>query len=149
MTVIIGYPDEERVDTLALAVAGDESAFARIVASHHASMTKVCYLVCGDLDLADEAVAAAWPLAWRHLHSVRDPDRLGPWLVSVAANEARQLMRRNRRRSLREIPADEASAGTVSDPAARAAGMDLIEALARLSPDDRTLLDRPYRHVPG
>ena len=40
------------------------------------------------------------------LGSLRDPDRLKPWLVSVAANEARQACRRQRRRALVEIDVD-------------------------------------------
>ncbi|HUG47810.1 MAG TPA: hypothetical protein VMP67_05300 [Candidatus Limnocylindria bacterium] len=40
-----------------------------------AEMTQVCMVVCGDLELADEAVAAAWPIAWRKLNSLHDPDR--------------------------------------------------------------------------
>jgi len=38
-------------------------------------------------------VQSARSIAWRKLSSLRDPERLRPWLVSVAANEARQLVR--------------------------------------------------------
>lgn len=78
------------------AVAGDEAAFARIVATHHDAMSRVAFMVAGDLDLADEATAAPWALAWRKVGSVRAPDRLRSWLVSVAANEARDIVRRRR-----------------------------------------------------
>ncbi len=88
---------------MAQATAGDQAAFARIVRAHHDDMTRVCFVICGDLDLADEAVGAAWPIAWRKLSTLKDPDRLRPWLVSVAANEARQLLRRQRRRTVVEL----------------------------------------------
>ena len=82
-----------------LAAAGDTVAFARIVAAYHADMIRVAYVVSGgDQDIADDAVQAAWSIAWRKLGSLRDPDRLKPWLVSVAANEARQLCRQAARR---------------------------------------------------
>jgi RNA polymerase sigma-70 factor (ECF subfamily) len=138
-------------DTLAAAVAlardGDEAAFGRIVRAYHDDMTRVCFTICGELDLADEAVAAAWAIAWRRLGSLRDPERLRPWLVSVAANEARQLLRRRRRRMVVEITVAPLEDETFADPAARAAEMDLARALARLAPEDRELL--ALRYVAG
>src|SRR3990172_6159960 len=87
-----------------LAAAGDTVAFARIVAAYHADMIRVAYVVSGgSQDLADDAVQSAWSVAWRKLGSLRDPDRLKSWLIAVAANEARQLCRRRRLRSVGQI----------------------------------------------
>ena len=80
--------------TVALAGAGDEAAFAQLVATYHADMARVAFVACGDRELAEDAVQSAWLVAWRKLHSLRDPDRVRPWLLSVTANEARQLVRR-------------------------------------------------------
>jgi DNA-directed RNA polymerase specialized sigma24 family protein len=66
--------------------------------------------------------------------------------VSIAANEARQLVRRRRRRTIVEI----ATVGSTSsglDPAGRIGDLDLTNALARLDPDDRALL--ALRYVAG
>jgi len=82
--------------TVALAGAGDEAAFARLVVSYHADMARVAFTVCGDRELAEDAVQSAWLVAWRKLHSLRDPDRVRPWLLAVTANEARQIVRRRR-----------------------------------------------------
>lgn len=55
-----------------LAAAGDTVEFARIVAAHHADMTRVAYVVCGgDQELAADAVQAAWTIAWKKLGSLR------------------------------------------------------------------------------
>src|SRR3954452_14240487 len=91
---------------VASAAAGDESAFARIVAAHHEDMIRVAYLVTTDTDLAQEAVQSAWQIAWSKLRSLRDEDRLRPWLVSIAANEARQVLRKRSRRRVTEITVD-------------------------------------------
>jgi RNA polymerase sigma factor (sigma-70 family) len=131
---------------VASAASGDEYAFARIVAAHHDDMARVAYVVCRDIDLAQEAVQEAWSVAWRKLPKLREPDRLRPWLVAIAANEARQMMRGNRRRVVREL-AFAPLGDLVLDPASLAAALDLRNALNRLSPDDRALL--ALRYVAG
>ena len=73
---------------------GDEAAFAQLVATYHADMARVAFVACGDRELAEDAVQSAWLVAWRKLHSLRDPDRVRPWLLAVTTNEARQLVRR-------------------------------------------------------
>lgn len=130
--------------TIRQAAAGDTVAFARIVAAYHGDMTRVAYVVSGgDQDAADDAVQSAWAIAWRKLDSLHDPDRLRPWLVSVAANEARQASRRQRRRAVAEIAVDPAD-GFTRDPADRADTIDLERALQHLSADERTLLALRY-----
>ena len=80
------------------------------------------------------------------LGSLRDPERLRPWLMAVAANEARQILRRQRRYQVVQI--EVADIGSPhGDPAAHTALADLAVALGRLSPEDRTLL--ALRHVAG
>jgi RNA polymerase sigma-70 factor (ECF subfamily) len=138
--------EDKLARAVALAAAGDEVAFARIVRAHHDDMTRVCFVICGDLDIADEAVQAAWPIVWRKVGSLRDPSRLRPWLVSIAANEARLLIRRRRRRTVVGLAVSDATAPDV-DPAGRVADIDLTNALARLDPDDRALL--ALRYVAG
>jgi len=147
MTSIPSHLEDSLAAAVASAAAGDEAAFARIVRAHHDDMTRVCFVICGDLDLADEAVGAAWPVAWRKLSTLKDPGRLRPWLVSVAANEARQLLRRQRRRTVVELSVADRGSTAIADPAGRAEDLDLVNALARLDPDDRTLL--ALRYVAG
>jgi RNA polymerase sigma factor (sigma-70 family) len=119
------------------AIAGDEVAFARIVAAHHADMARIAYFVCGDLDIAEEAEQSAWTVAYRRLKDVRDPDRLRPWLMAVAANEARQIARSRRRRTVRELAVGDSEQPRDVDAAAM---LDLADALARLDPKDRAIV---------
>lgn len=129
--------------TVAAAAAGDADALARIVRAYHDDMARVCFVICGDQDLAQEAVQSAWPLAWRKLGTLRDPERLRPWLVSVAVNEARQLVRRQRRRpTVTEIP--DPLGSTDGDPAGDATRIDLAVALQDLPAEDRALLALRY-----
>jgi RNA polymerase sigma factor (sigma-70 family) len=129
---------------VAAAATGDVVAFEQIIERHHRDMARVCVLICGgDADLADDAVQAAWSIVWRKLHTLRDPERLRPWLVSIAANEARHLVR-NRRATVIEIPVSHTSPDDLSRLDAL---LDLRTAIRRLDPDDRALL--ALRHVAG
>ena len=123
------------------AAAGDEIAFARIVAAHHEDMARIAYLVSGDLDVAADAEQAAWANAWRRLGTLRDPARLKGWLMALAANEARQILRSQRRRTVRELGVE----GPASSPdPERAALIDLANALRDLDYRDRTLIGLRY-----
>jgi DNA-directed RNA polymerase specialized sigma24 family protein len=59
MATVMTTIDDSLAGAVALAGAGDETAFARIIRAHHDDMTRVCFVICGDLDVADEAVQAA------------------------------------------------------------------------------------------
>jgi RNA polymerase sigma factor (sigma-70 family) len=128
--------------TVTLAGAGDEAAFARLVATYHADMARVAFAACGDRELAEDAVQSAWLVAWRKLHSLRDPDSVRPWLLAVTANEARQLLRR-RHGPVVEIDV-EVAGDNKTDPSAGIERLDLRRALAHLSPDDRALVAMHY-----
>ena len=131
---------------IAAAADGDEAAFARIVAAHHDDMVRVCFVITRDTDAAHDAVQEAWAIAWRKLRELREPERLRQWLVAIAANEARQTMRRQRRRVVTELRAE----GPPDDDEGTrlwSGQIDLRNALARLSVADRELL--ALRYVAG
>jgi RNA polymerase sigma-70 factor, ECF subfamily len=130
-------------DMLASAAAGDEIAFRRIIAAHHEDMRRVCRAISGDDAISDEAVEAAWVVAWKKLGTVRSPGQLRPWLVSVAANEVRHLLRKRRRRAEIEL-AVSAAREPSDDTTTSAFALDLRAALARLQPDDAALLAMRY-----
>jgi RNA polymerase sigma factor (sigma-70 family) len=138
---------EVLLGAVASAVAGDEAAFARIIAAHHNDVVRVGFLVTGEIELAHEAIQSAWLLAWRHLGTLRDPDRLRPWLMSIAANEARRVLRGRRRRRLVEIPVEDLGVGweaASADGGDRDGRLDLRNALLHLKPDDRAVLAMRY-----
>jgi RNA polymerase sigma-70 factor (ECF subfamily) len=130
--------EPEIASLVADAAAGDAEALAQIMAAHDSDIARVCMVICGEPSLAREAQQTAWISAWRRLGTLRDPMRLRPWLVAVAANEARQLLRRERRRQDREGRA--AAPWMSPDPDASGEWHDLGEALGRLDGDDRRLL---------
>jgi RNA polymerase sigma factor (sigma-70 family) len=136
----IAMDDASAVDTtVRLAAQGDEAAFTQLVSEHRAAMARVAFVICGDPEATHDAVQTAWSIAWRRLHTLRDPDRVRPWLIAIAANEARQMVRTQRRRPVIDIsttlhPDDR------GDPAEAIGLVDLQRALAQLKPDERRLL---------
>ena len=135
-------------ETVRAAAMGDEAAFTQLVARHHRDLLRVAYVICRDSSLAEDSAQAAWAIAWRRLGDVKDPDQVRSWLVAVAANEARRIMR-SRRRSVREISVGDIELSVVpdlrSDPLADGiARADLRRLLDSLDPIDRTLIALRY-----
>ena len=130
------------------AAMGDETAFTELVARHHRDLLRVAYVICRDPALAEDAAQAAWAIAWRRLGDVKDPAQVRGWLVAVAANEARRVMR-SRRQRVREVSVADIELEGVpdlrSDPLADGiASADLRRVLASLDPTDRALIALRY-----
>src|SRR5438128_342996 len=85
------------------APSGAERALAALVRAHHASMSRVAYVITGNSDAAADAVQSAWTIAWQKLDTLRDRSSVRSWLVAIAANEARLGLRRQRHRTVREL----------------------------------------------
>jgi RNA polymerase sigma-70 factor (ECF subfamily) len=123
------------------AQAGDAAAFTALVDTYHGEMVRVAYVVCGDVELARDAAQNAWVKAWRRLGGLREPARVRPWLLAIAANEARQTARSIRRRPVKAIDALEVEP-SAAGPSAES--IDLAAAIGRLDPDDRVLVALRY-----
>lgn len=136
------------------AAQGDLAAFARIVRLHNEDMTRVAFVITGDLDSAAGATGAAWSVAWHGLGSQRTSDGLGPWLCSLVATEAVVVAMCNGAPGTAAPAARPAgTAGPAESPAEptgpadRAADSELERTIARMDPGDRALL--ALRHVAG
>jgi RNA polymerase sigma-70 factor (ECF subfamily) len=129
--------------TVERAIAGDELAFARIVGAYHLDLVRVAYVICGDEDLAEDAAQAAWWIAWRKLPSLRDRERLKPWLVAIAANETRKALKREHRNVIVELKV-RPDPSTGADPSRGVDHVDLANALGHLRPEDRALVALRY-----
>jgi RNA polymerase sigma-70 factor, ECF subfamily len=135
----IAATDQSPSATVAGAVAGDRAAFARLIAAHHDRMMRVAHVITGDPEAAADAVQSAWEKAWKKLGELRDREQVGPWLIAIAANEARQQRRRQMRHSVVDISSLlEGPAG--ANPADEIDLVDLRREVGRLNAEDRTLL---------
>lgn len=123
-------------------IAHDRESFTRLVASLDSDLLRLAFMVSGDPQLAEDAVQTTWERLWHKPPSMRDPERIRSWLLSVAANEARRAARRRKRGLILERR--HAAETEPLDPAARADALDLQLALLRLPVTDRELLALRY-----
>jgi RNA polymerase sigma-70 factor, ECF subfamily len=122
------------------AAGGDRAAFTELVATYHDDMIRLAMVITRDADLANDAAQAAWDQAWRKLRQLRDPLRVRAWLLSIAANEARQALRhRAHLVAMTDTMTDQRPA--TGDPID---AIDLARALATLRPEDRRLIGLRY-----
>lgn len=139
-----GTVERVLVESVAAAAEGDEIAFGRIVAAYHDDLCRVCTYITGDESIAEDAVQSAWSTAWRKLGSLREPERLRPWLMRVAVNEAKRQLEKRNRRSRTEVHIDATRLPGGPDPATGVSSLDVLAAIARLEPEERGLLAMRY-----
>ena len=136
--------DAELVNAAAL---GDRTAFAGIYDRYADRLHDYCLGIVGDRDAAD-CVQEAFCVAVTDLPSLREPDKLRPWLYAIARNQAFRTLRDRRREmtsdDLPDIPSQAAGPETL---VRRNELTDLIAtAEGGLSDRDREVLDLAYRH---
>jgi RNA polymerase sigma-70 factor (ECF subfamily) len=122
------------------AMHGDEEAFDEIVGRIGDSMHSVARRILRDTNLAQDATQQALLDAWRHLPSLRDPDRFEAWIYRLLVHACYAEARRERRHrgSLRLLPRPEEG---VSDSTSRIATQDQLDgAFRRLSVEHRTVV---------
>lgn len=92
-------------------LAGEQQAFAELVAAYQGAMLAVAYAIVGRR-YADETVQDAWLAVVRSLAGFQGRSSLKTWLLTITANTAKARLRQNRRTvQLDEHPAPHGSVG--------------------------------------
>lgn len=152
MTVVPNWEVESPFDTDAdlvrASAAGDRYAFATIYDRYADRLNDFCVGMLADRDAAADCVQDAFCIAATRLPQLREPDKLRPWLYSIARNEALRRLRDRKRETpsedLPETMSEEAGPETL---AARTELADLIsDAAGGLSDRDRSVLELAFRH---
>jgi len=76
------------------AANGDAAAWEPLVLAHQEAVFRLCYLLLGDPDDAEDIAQETFLRAWNYLQRFDTARPLRPWLLSIASNLAS-----NRRRS--------------------------------------------------
>ncbi|HSL42984.1 MAG TPA: RNA polymerase sigma factor [Anaerolineales bacterium] len=129
------------------ATNGDAAAWEPLVLVHQEAVFRLCYLLLGDPDDAEDVAQETFLRAWNHLKRF-DPTRpLRPWLLSIASNLAS-----NRRRSagryvsalMRAFRHEPASASIEERSAQHMEANDLWKAVQNLSVQDQQIVYLRY-----
>jgi RNA polymerase sigma-70 factor (sigma-E family) len=131
-------------------VTESERSFRRLFEAHHAELSRLAYLLTGEMSAADDLAADAFVEIWRHWDRVAAVEHRVAYARGIVANLARQwIRRRSRERSgllglmLRRGPAESDSVAV----------LDVRAALRRLPPRRRECVvlryafDVPEREV--
>jgi RNA polymerase sigma-70 factor (ECF subfamily) len=129
--------------TVAAGRAASDAAMSAFVVEHYDRLVRFARLICRDAGDASDAVQVGLEQAWRRRSTLRDDDRIRPWLDRIVAREAVRISR-GRQSWLRRLftpdpdvswigPADKRA----SDPARYAA---MRTALGELSPEQRAVV---------
>jgi RNA polymerase sigma-70 factor, ECF subfamily len=118
--------------------AGDERAFAELVAPHHAALRAHCYRMLGSITDLDDALQDTLLAAWRGLGRFEGRSSLRTWLYTIATNSCLRILERRSRRLLAIDRARSAHVG--APPGLPLPGSEWLEPLpdAELAVDDAT-----------
>jgi len=147
--MVEGRPPEER-ELVLRAKRGDERAFATLVRAHEQTVFRLAYVITGSAADAEDVAQEAFAKAWSALSRFRDSEPLRPWLLRIAANEARNRRRATTRRVQLALRAGraESSGGAAPSPEATALAAEersrLLEALGRLPLEAQLVLTCRY-----
>lgn len=130
------------------AANGDAAAWEPLVLAHQEAVFRLCYLLLGDPDDAEDVAQETFLRAWNHLQRFDDTRPLRPWLLSIASNLASNRHRSAGRylavltRAFRNEPTSSSSTEekTARDMEAR----DLWKAVRALSVSDQQIIYLRY-----
>jgi RNA polymerase sigma-70 factor (ECF subfamily) len=84
----------DEADLIERAKAGDDRAFAALVAPHRTMLYTVCFRILGRQQDAEDATQLALVAAWRNLDRFQHRSSFSTWLYRIAHNAALSIVRR-------------------------------------------------------
>lgn len=124
----------------ALAIAGDDSAYAELVRRRHSQIRNLLRRLGRNPAIADDLAQQCFLQAWQRIHTLQSPGAFGGWLRRIAVSIWLQHLRAAGNR------ADSPSAA-VDEPSHEptvAERLDLARALSQLPPDVRLCIVLAY-----
>lgn len=125
---------------IALACAGDGSAFAELMRRRQARVRKFMYHLCRNTALGDDLAQQVFLTAWRSLAQLRSAAAFDGWLKRIMVSTWLEEVRRGRVQTTSEI--DPAEVAVHRDSTAME--LDLDAALATLQPEARLCVVLAY-----
>ena len=83
-------------ELVAACLAGEREAFGRIVERYQSLLCSLAYSATGSLSESEDVAQEAFLDAWRQLGSLREPEKLRPWLCGILRHKVGRLRRSER-----------------------------------------------------
>lgn len=149
MTLVEGRPSADD-ELVARARAGDDDAYALLVARHRDVAFRTAWLITGTAADAEDTAQEAFIKAHRALARFRPGEPFRPWLLQIVANDARNRRRSAGRREQLAVraAADRPAGDAAPSPEAAILAAErrdaLLAGLRRLGEDDRLVIGLRY-----
>ena len=75
----------------------DNETFAGLIREYTPNLYRLALGILHNRDDAEDAVAESILKAYEKIHTLRNPDSFRPWIMQIAANEAKRIYAKNRR----------------------------------------------------
>lgn len=85
------YDDKDDSTLVQMTLLGDKSAFEELVTRYERAVNGTAYHVTGCRFSADDVAQDAFVSAWMNLSALREREKFGIWVCSIAKNHARTL----------------------------------------------------------
>ncbi|MFT3867567.1 MAG: sigma-70 family RNA polymerase sigma factor [Nibricoccus sp.] len=127
-------------DLVAATLAGDRRAYGQIVERYQRLLCSLAYSATGQLSLSEDIAQEAFVEGWRQLGTLREPEKLRPWLCSILRFKVSR-----QRRSDEHDPVHHAEA---LDAAEKIHATDESAAHLAMQQEERALLWSTLERVP-
>jgi RNA polymerase sigma-70 factor (ECF subfamily) len=107
--------------------AGDDAALRSIVERYQPELLRFLVRLTGDRPLADDVFQETFLQVHLSGHTFDSSRRFRPWIFTIAANKARDAMRRKHRRRALELSAPVSGAGGASSNGSDAGGVTFVD----------------------
>jgi RNA polymerase sigma factor (sigma-70 family) len=133
---------QKAADTLviALACAGDDSAFGELMRRRQSRVRKFMYHVCRQTALGDDLAQQVFLKAWRSIGTLRSAMAFDGWLKKIMVNVWLEEVRRGKLATLVDVELEDLAV----QPESTAERMDLDAALSTLPADMRVCVVLAY-----
>jgi RNA polymerase sigma-70 factor (ECF subfamily) len=133
------------------AKAGDVDAYEWLVRQHSSAAVRLATVICGSTADAEDAAQEAFVKMFYALDTFRRDGPIGPWLLRIVANEAKNRNRSAQRRTALVTRAAALGIGQAPSPeefvVAEADADAVLAAVASLAERDRLVI--AYRYFAG
>jgi len=145
-TVTVARPPAD-VDLVRQVAAGDEAAFAELYDLYAPPVYNYLLRLVNEPPIAEEILQEVFLALWRSARGFRAEAQVKTWLLRIAHHQAVSWLRRKRAVLWSDDDLEQEAAESIDDDLARSGQVDqLREALTRLSPKHRAVIELTFAH---